>query len=109
MLFQQLSMLFQEVLHLELVIELVEFQGVDPRPESAAERSDAKDWPIFRGFRRQAAAQGVVDDLLEWDVQQLGLLLEGVGEVVVEGEGSSHGGIKASIGFSVKMSSRVRC
>ena len=62
-------MFFEEVLDLELVVELVEFQGVDSRPESAAERSNTKHWPIVGNFRRQAAPQGVVYDLTEWRVQ----------------------------------------
>ncbi len=62
-------MLFEEVLDLKLVVELVQLHGVDPRPESAAKRSDAKHWPILGSFRRQAAPQGVVYDLTEWRVQ----------------------------------------
>ena len=96
-------MLFEKVLDLELVVELVEFQGVDSRPESAAEWSDSEYWPILRGFWCEAAAEGVVHDLLERHVQQLRPLLEGVGEVVVKGEGGSHVSIKASLSGDVKV------
>ena len=71
MLSDKLPLLFQEVLDLELVVELIQLHGVDAWPESAAERSNTKHWPILGGFRREATAQGVVDDLLEWDVEQL--------------------------------------
>ncbi len=106
-LFEELPLLFKEVLDLELVVELVQLHGIDSRPKSAAEWSNTKHWPILRGFRREAAAQGVVDDLLEWDVEQLRPLLEGVGEIVVEGEGGSHEGIKASLTYGVKVFIRV--
>ncbi len=106
MLFEELPLLFEEVLDLELVVELIQLHGVDPRPESAAERSDAKHWPILGAFWRQAAAQGFVDDLLEWNVEQLRPLLEDVGEIVVQGEGGSHAGIKASLTRDVKVFAR---
>ena len=80
--------------------------GSIARPESAAERSDTKHWPILGGFWRQAAPQGVVDDLLERNVQQLRPLLQGVGQIVVKGEGGSHTGIKASMTRDVKVSDR---
>ncbi len=77
-------MLFKEGLDFKLIVELIESERVNARAKAAAERSDTKHWPILGGFWRQAAAEGVVDDLLERDVEQLRLLLEGVGEVVVE-------------------------
>ena len=106
MLFEKLPLLFQEVLHLELVVELVELERVDAGAEAAVEGSDTKHRPILGGFRREATAQGVVDDLLERHLQQLRLLLECVGEIVVEGEGGSHGGIKASMTCGVKVFAR---
>ena len=106
MLFDELPLLFEEVLDLKLVVELIQLHGVDPRPESAAERSNTKHWPILGSFWRQAAAQGVVDDLLERHLQQLRPLLQGVGEVIVQGERGSHAGIKASLTRGVKVFDR---
>ena len=80
---------------------MIELERVDPWAEAAGEWAEAKDWAVFGSFRLQAAAQGFVDDLLERDVEQSRSLLEGVGEVVVEG--ASNGDTAASMMCRVKV------
>ena len=107
MLFEKLPLLFEEVLDLELVVELVEFQWVDLRPESAAQRSNTKHRPILGSFRRQAAAQGVVDNLIERHTKPLRPLLNRISEVVVNSESDSHEDITASMKRGVKVFAQV--
>ena len=81
--------------------------GSIPGEEPAAEWDDAILSRRVRDGRGQAAAQGVVDELLERDVEQFCTLREGIRDVVVDGDGDSHGDITASLVCGVKVLSRL--
>ena len=93
-----------EVLGLDVVVELIELQRIDAGDETAVYWNN---YVFGRGGltqrRRQAAAQSVVDHLLEWSVQQPCPLSQGVGDVVVDCQSSSHAGIIKTNCFDVKV------
>lgn len=82
-----------ELLDLQLVGELIELEGVDSGPETAVHRLDPERRAILGRLlaHREPASQRFVDDGLEAGSVAVGELLQGARDVVIDGQGRSHG------------------
>ena len=96
-----------ERLRLQLVIELIEPEETDARPESAGERRDPEHRPVLVDSVRQPPAQRVAHDPLERHVQQPRLLLEQIRDVVIQSKRRSHGNTMMLGNVAVKMKTQL--